>query len=63
MSYLLAKSGQPSQPTIVKYVLRPNTKASAGPTPGYVDTPPMGAPNKQDGGVGPSQFQSLFPTH
>jgi len=63
MSFLLAHNGTAGSPTIVKYVLRPNPKASAGATPSYVDSPAMGAPNKTDNGVGPTQFQQLFPTH
>jgi Flp pilus assembly protein CpaB len=63
MSFLLEHSGQPNQPTVVKYVLRGNPKATAGPTPNYVDTPPFNAPGKQDTPVTPQTFNQFFPAH
>jgi len=63
MSFLLEHSGQPGQPTVVKYVLRPNPKATAGPTPTYIDTTPASASGKQDSGVNAQTFNQLFPTH
>jgi Flp pilus assembly protein CpaB len=63
MSFLLEKSGQPSSPTVVKYVLRPNPKATAGPTPNYIDTPPFNPPGKQDSPVSSQTFNQLFPAH
>ena len=63
MSFLLEHSGQPNQPTVVKYVLRPNPKATAGPTPNYVDTPPFTAPTKQDTPVNAGTFNNFFPAH
>lgn len=62
-SFLLEKSGQPNQPTVVKYVLRPNPKATPGPTPNYVDTPPFNPPAKQDSPVNANSFNTLFPAH
>jgi Flp pilus assembly protein CpaB len=63
MSFLLAHTGQPGSPTVVKYVLRPNPKATPGPTPNYIDTPPFNPPGKQDGSVSAQTFNQLFPTH
>jgi Flp pilus assembly protein CpaB len=63
MSFLLAKSGQPGQPTVVKYVLRPNPKATPGPTPNYIDTAPFNSPGKQDNPVSAQTFNQLFPGH
>jgi len=63
MAFLLEKSGQPNSPALVKYVLRPNPKATAGPTPNYVDTPPFNAPGKQDTPVSSQSFNQLFPAH
>ena len=63
MSFLLAHSGQPGQPTVVKYVLRPNPKATPGPTPNYIDTAPFNAPGKQDTPVSAQTFNQLFPGH
>jgi hypothetical protein len=63
MSFLLERSGQPGQPTVVKYVLRPNPKATAGPTPNYVDTPAFNSPGKADSPVSAQTFNQLFPAH
>jgi len=63
MSFLLEKSGQPAEPTIVKYVLRPKSTATAGPTPSYVDSPPFNPPSKQDQPVNKDSFNQLFPAH
>lgn len=63
MSFLLEHSGQPQQPTVVKYVLRPNPKATPGPTPSYIDTAPFNAPGKQDTPVNANSFNQLFPAH
>lgn len=62
-SFLLEKSGQPGQPTVVKYVLRPNPKATPGPTPNYIDTAPFNPPGKQDTPVNANSFNTLFPAH
>ena len=63
MSFLLEHSGQPGSPTVVKYVLRPNPKATPGPTPSYIDTTPFTPPGKQDAPVNASSFNQLFPAH
>jgi Flp pilus assembly protein CpaB len=63
MSFLLEKSGQPNSPTLVKYVLRPNPKASPGPTPNYIDTPPQAPSGKQDTPISSQTFNQLFPAH
>jgi Flp pilus assembly protein CpaB len=63
MSFLLEKSGQPLQPTVLKYVLRPKSTATAGPTPSYVDSPPFNPPSKQDTPVNKDTFNQLFPAH
>lgn len=63
MSFLLEHSGQPQQPSVVKYVLRPSPKATAGPTPTYIDTTPFNPPGKQDPGVSAQTFNQLFPAH
>jgi Flp pilus assembly protein CpaB len=63
MSFLLSHSGQPGQPTVVKYVLRPNPKATPGPTPNYIDTAPFNPPGKQDNPVSAQTFNGLFPAH
>jgi Flp pilus assembly protein CpaB len=63
MTFLLEKSGQPGQPTVLKYVLRPKAQATAGPTPSYVDTPPFNPPSKQDQPVNQQSFNQLFPAH
>jgi Flp pilus assembly protein CpaB len=63
MAFLLEHSGQPQQPTVVKYVLRPNPKATAGPTPNYVDTPQFAPPAKQDTPVSANTFNQFFPAH
>lgn len=63
MSFLLEHSGQPGSPTVVKYVLRPNPKASPGPTPSYIDTAPFNPPGKQDSPVSSQSFNQLFPAH
>lgn len=63
MSFLLQHTGQPGSPTLVKYVLRPNPKATAGPTPSYIDTAPFNAPGKQDSPVSAQTFNQLFPAH
>jgi Flp pilus assembly protein CpaB len=63
MSFLLSRINQPGQPTVVKYVLRPNPKATAGTAPSYIDTPPFNAPGKQDNPVNAQSFNQLFPAH
>jgi Flp pilus assembly protein CpaB len=63
MGYLLDHNGQQGYPTVVRYVLRPNPKASAGPTPSYIDSTPMNPTGKQDNAVTPQQFSQLFPSH
>lgn len=62
-AFLLDHSGQPTFPSIIRYVLRP--KASASPTsdPNYIDTKPFNAPNKADQGVNQQTFSNLFPAH
>jgi Flp pilus assembly protein CpaB len=63
MAYLLDHNGQPKQPTIVRYVLRPKDKASPTAGPVYVDTPPFGSPGKADQPVTQQSFNQLFPAH
>ena len=62
-AFLLDHNGQPTFPSILRYVLRP--KASASPTsdPTYIDTKPFNAPNKADQGVNQQTFSNLFPAH
>jgi len=62
-SFLLENSGKPGAPTLVKYVLRPNPKATPGPTPSYIDTPAFNPPGKQDTPVNATSFNTLFPAH
>jgi len=62
-SYLLENSGKPGFPSVVKYVLRPNPKATPGPTPSYIDTTPFSPPGKQDTPVNANSFNQLFPAH
>jgi len=63
MTFLIAHSGQPGFPTLLKYVLRPDPKATAGPTPSYIDTVPFNPPAKQDPAVNSNSFNALFPAH
>lgn len=63
MAYLLDHNGQPGQPSIVRYVLRPKAQASPTASPNFVDTTPFNAPNKADQGVNGQTFSQLFPSH
>lgn len=63
MAYLLDHNGQPGQPSIVRYVLRPKAQASPTAGPQFVDTQPFTAPNKADQGVNQQSFNQLFPAH
>lgn len=59
LEFLLAHSGQPNAPTIVKYVLRAHDDYAKG----YQDTAPFNPPGKKDNPVDENAFKSLFPTH
>ena len=63
MAFLLDHNGQPNQPSIIRYVLRPKDKASPTAGPNFIDTTPFGPPNKADQGVNSQTFSQLFPSH
>lgn len=63
IAFLFDHNGQPGQPAVVRYVLRPKDKASPTASPNFIDTAPFNPPNKADNGVSPQTFSQLFPSH